>query len=137
MPTAGPKLPRRLSDKIDGRDVYVADLVNEDLDAIDEIIDDYDELVRQQGDLAAQVKAAEDPEERKQLRAQAREISREMRVLDTRMLDRYVEDKDGERFGEEMLAGVPVRVQTALMKQATAKVYGDGEGPTPGTSANG
>lgn len=135
MTTASPKLPRKLHGKIDGREVLVIELVNDDLDKIDELIDEYSELERQRAELAQKINDCDDQDERLQLRAKARELTREMRVLDTRMLGLYVEDKDGNRFDDDVLAKAPVRVQTELIKQATSKVYGDDEGPTPGTSA--
>jgi hypothetical protein len=137
MPTAAPKLPRKLTEKIDGKDVYVVELLNDDLDQADELTDEYSELERHKTDLDRQIRESDDADERKQLREQAREIAREQRRLDVKMLAVYIEDKDGERFTEDVLARVPVRVQTVLMRQATEKIYGGGEGPTPGTSATG
>jgi predicted transcriptional regulator len=138
MPSTAPtRLPRKLTEKIDGKDVYVVELLNDDLDRVDEISDEYAELERHKTDLDQQVRESDDADERKQLREQARQVSRQQRELDVKMLAVYIEDKDGERFTEEVLAQVPVRVQTALMKQATEKTYGGGEGPTPGTTANG
>lgn len=132
-PGALQKQVRKLAEKIDGRDVYARDLVNDDMDENDELGDDYAELARLKADLRVQIKEEDDDDARKQLRAQVRDLSREQRVLDVRMLDLYVEDKDGERFGEETLAKTPVRVQTALINQAAKLIYGD-EDPTPGSS---
>lgn len=131
------KQNRKLAEKIDGHDVYAKDLVNDDLDEIDERMDDYLELQRSIAALEAEVKVCDDADERKDLRAQARALNREARQVDTAMLGLYVEDKTGEPFAVEELAKLPVRVQTALTKQATEKIYGDAdEGPTPGTSAS-
>lgn len=126
---------RKLTEKIDGQDAYVVDLVNDDLDRIDELGDEYAELERLKLDV--DVDGCEDAEERKTLRARVRELSRQQRALDTKMLGLYVEGKDGVRFDEDVLAKVPVRVQTALIKQATGLIYGTDEGPTPQTSASG
>jgi chromosome segregation ATPase len=128
---------RKLAEKIDGRDVYAKDLVNDDLDQIDELGDEYDELEHQKRDLARQIREAEDADERKQLRAQARDLTRQQRAMDTQMLGLYVEDKDGNPFDTDTLAAVPVRVQTSLMNDASKKIHGGDEGPTPETSANG
>lgn len=126
--------PRKLTDKIDGKDVFVVELVNDDLDQIDELVDEYSELERLKADI--DVDASNDPDERKQLRAQIRDLTRQQRVLDTQMLGLYVEGKGNEKFPEDVLAKVPVRAQTALLKEAVERIYGAGEGPTPGTSAS-
>lgn len=128
---------RKLAEKIDGRDVYVKDLLNDDLAQIDEIGDDYDELGRAKKDLTAEIDDTDDVDERKELRARVRELTQQQRALDTKMLGLYVEDKDGEPFDDDILEKVPVRAQTALMKEASEKIYGGDEGPTPETSANG
>lgn len=129
---------RKLDHKISDADVFVRDLVNDDLDQIDELTDDYNEIVRERRDLYVEIAASEDAEERKQLRAKARALTKQTRELDTRMLGLYIEDKTGEPFGDDVLAQVPVRVQTELIKQATEMVHGkDDEGPTPETSATG
>lgn len=125
---------RKLDEKIDGHDVYHVDLVNDDLDRVDELTDDYAELERQKQDI--DVDDTDTPEERAELRAQVRGLTRRQRALDSQMLGLYVEDKDGNRFDEELLAKVPVRVQTKLIRQATEKIYGGPEGPTPAASAN-
>jgi hypothetical protein len=130
------KQNRKLAEKIDGHDVYAKDLVNDDLDVIDERMDDYAELQREIADLEAQVRSCDDKDERNALRAQVRAMTREMRAMDTQMLGLYIEDKLGEPFTPEDLAKLPVRAQTILTRQATEKIYGDAEGPTPGTSAS-
>lgn len=136
MATASPKLPRKLSEKIDGRDVYVADIVNDDLEQLEELNDVNAELQRSKDDLERDIDECDNAEERKELRARAREVSREQRTVGVQMLGIYVEDKDGERFAEETLAATPVRVQTVLLTEATKKIYGDA-GPTPGMSVSG
>jgi hypothetical protein len=124
---------RKLKMKLDGKDVYVVDLVNDDLDRMDEIMDEYAELEREKTTLGEKVDECEDDDERKGLRAEVRALTREQRKLDLQILGLYIEDKDGEPFSEEDLAKTPVRVQTALTTEASKKTYGT-EGPTPGTS---
>lgn len=130
------KQVRKLTEKIDGRDVYARDLVNDDLDAIDEITDDWSELQRRMVDLARDIDQSDDPEQRKQLRAQVRELKREQRKLDEQMLSRYVEDNAGEPFAPEAIATTPVRIHTTLISQASKLTHGgsDDEGPTPAAS---
>lgn len=127
---------RKLTEKIDAGDVFATDLVNDDLARIEELRDDYTELARLKADIARDVKESDDPEERKELRARTRALTRQQRDLDTQMLGLYVEDKDGNRFSEETLARIPVRAQVALFKQATDRIYGDDEGPTSGANAS-
>jgi hypothetical protein len=131
-----PKAPRRLGENIAGREALVAEVTNADLDEIDELQDEYAELSRQQADLERDIDASDDPTERKRLRAQRRDLAKELRILDTRLLGKYIETSDGERFDDETLAAIPVRVQTALMRKAAKIVYGD-VGPTPERTASG
>lgn len=135
MATSTPNLPRKLSEKIDGQDVYVAELVNDDYDRRDEILDDFDELERQKADLQREVDDTEAADVRRELRARIRELTKQQRSIDTQMLGIYIEDKDGNPFDQEVLEKTPVRVQNALMTQAAQKIEGDTEGPTPGSSA--
>jgi hypothetical protein len=129
---------RKLEHKIADGEVFVRDLVNADLDQIDEVTDEYNEVLRARHDLQVEIGDCDDAEERKQLRARARELTKQLRVLDTRMLGLYIEDKTGEPFADEVLADVPVRIQTALIKQSIEMVHGkDDEGPTTETSATG
>lgn len=134
MATASPKLPRKLGHKVDGKDAYFRELLNDDLDEVDELGDEYDEVNHRIRTLRKDLEDIDDAEERQALRAQVRELVRERRRIDTEMLDRYIENSDGERFGFDVLKTVPVRVQTELMTQAAGKIYG--EDPTTGASAS-
>lgn len=130
----------KLNGQVDGRDAYVRELVNADLDEIDELRDEWAELNQQRAEIAERIEGTsgtENAETRRGLRAEARGLSRQLRAFDTRMLGLYVTDEAGERFAEEALAAVPVRLQTALIKQATDKIYGAEEGPTPGANGTG
>lgn len=129
---------RKLDALIDGKPVYVRELVNADLDENDEVRDEYAEITRQRADLVAELDELDDPEERNAKRAEARDLARELRRLDTAMLGLYVETGDGDRYPQETLERVPVRVQTALIRQAMEKIYGgDDEGPTQGANGSG
>jgi hypothetical protein len=133
-PGALTKTLRKLPEKLDGRDVYATELVNDDLDTLDEMFDEYAELEREKADLDAQIRECEDTDERKELRAKARGLAHDMRQIDLRMLSLYIEDKDGNDFADDVLAKVPVRVQTKLTNSATDLIHGRDEGPTPGAS---
>jgi hypothetical protein len=129
---------RKLDGEIDGKPVYVRDLVNDDLDENDEIRDQWAEINRQRLDVLADIDESDDPDERRDMRARGRGLARELRTLDTTMLGLYVESADGERYPMDVLEQVPVRVQTALIRQAMEKIYGsDDEGPTPPLSGSG
>jgi len=119
---------RKLAESIGDENSYVRDLVNDDLDAIDELTDEYAEVQRQISDLHKQIDDEDDTASRKVLRAEVRALATEIRALDVRMVDAYVEKAGGERFGVDVLTGVPVRVQTLLLKQAASIV--NGEDPT-------
>lgn len=130
----------KLNGQVDGRDAYVRELVNADLDEIDELRDEWAELNQQREEIARRIEdapGAENAEVRRRSRAEARDLSRQLRAFDTRMLGLYITDDAGERYSEEALAAVPVRLQTLLIKQATDKIYGAEEGPTPGANGTG
>lgn len=124
---------RKLTESIGDENTYVRELVNADLDTIDELTDEYAEVQRQISDLHKQIDDEDDTDARKDLRAEVRALATEIRALDVRMVDAYVEKADGERFGVEALTGVPVRVQTLLLKQAASIV--NGEDPTTAGNA--
>lgn len=129
------KQARKLTEKIDGNDVFVTDLVNDDLDNLDEMFDEYAELERQISEISAKLAGEDDAGERAKMRAQTRALKHDQRAVDLSMLGLYTEDTDGNDFPVEVLAKVPVRVQTSLTRQATKLIYGsDDEGPTPGSS---
>lgn len=128
---------RRLDGLIDGKAVYVRDLLNDDLDESDLVRDQYAELVRQRDDVNEEVAACDDADERVALRERGRELSRELRRLDTTMLGLYVESAEGDRYPHDTLERVPVRVQTTLIRQAMEKIYGGDEGPTTPASGSG
>lgn len=114
---------RKLPEKIDGRDVLVRDLVNDDLDAIDELTDEYAELEVQRAFISKQIEQAETVSERQGLRADGRQLAKQARRLNTQMLGLYIETADGESFSEDLLHTVPVRVQTSLIEAATAILF--------------
>lgn len=126
---------RKLTGQIAEQDVFAREMRNADLDEADEAQDEYDELVRQRTDLAAKIEACEDADERRDLRAQARELSRQIRTLDSRILGLYIEASGGTRFTQEELEAAPVRTQTTLMRQAAKFIFGDSEDPTDGRTA--
>ena len=119
---------RKLAESIADENTYVRDLVNDDLASIDKLTDEYAEVQRQISDLHKQIDDEDDTASRKVLRAEVRALATEIRALDVRMVDAYVEKAGGERFGVDVLTGVPVRVQTLLLKQAASIV--NGEDPT-------
>lgn len=130
----------KLDGQVDGRDAYVREIVNEDLDKIDELRDEWAELNQQRGEIGERIEettGAENVETRRGLRGEVRDLSRQLRAFDTQMLGLYITDSEGEQFSEAALAAVPVRLQTALIKQATDKIYGVEEGPTSGANGTG
>lgn len=128
---------RKLPDKIDGQEVLVRDLVNADLDAIDELTDEYEEVERQRSDLRKQIDESDDPKERRELRAEARKLAKQSRDMNTQMLGRYVESKDGQPFEEEALATTPIRVQTLLIQAAAAILFPEDRPTQAGNTATG
>ncbi len=124
---------RKLTESIGTENTYARDLVNDDLDAIDELTDEYAEIQRQISDLHKQIDDEDDADARKALRLEVRTLASEIRALDVQMVDAYIEKADGERFGAAVLSGIPVRVQTLLLKQAAAIV--NGEDPTTAGNA--
>jgi hypothetical protein len=137
QPKQGPlqKSSRKLDRKIDGRDVYVTQIVNDDLDRVEELTDESDELIHEQQRLREELKELEDADERKEMLAKIRDLSRQRRVFDLQTLAIYVEDKDGAAFDDETLASLPVADQIALITQAAKHIYGTDEGPTPAVNA--
>jgi hypothetical protein len=134
------KAALRLDGQVGGRGAFARELVNADLDEVDELRDEWAELNQQRAELAERIEGtvgAENAEARRRLRGESRDLARQLRAIDTRMLGLYITDEEGGRFDAEVLAGVPVRVQTALIKQATDKIYGADEGPTPGANGTG
>lgn len=131
---------RKLPDKIDGQEVLVRDLTNDDLDAIDELTDEYAELEQQRNDLLKEVEAMECIEaadERRELRKQARDLAKQGRLMNTRMLGLYVETKDGQPFDQATLDGLPIRIQTALITAASAILFPEDRPTQAGNTATG
>lgn len=115
---------RKLPEKIDGKDVLVRDLTNDDLDAIDKLTDEYAEIEKQRDEILAQVDEAESSDERRELRAKARELAKQGRAMSTQMLGLYIETVNGEPFDHSLqLSALPIRVQTALIEAATAILF--------------
>lgn len=128
---------RKLPDQISEQDVFVRDLTNDDLGAVDELTDEYAELETQRAELLKQVEDAETADDRRDLRAQARALAKEGRSMNTRMLGLYIESKDGQPFEQQVLDALPVRVQTSLIRAATEILFPE-DRPTPaGTNATG
>jgi hypothetical protein len=130
------KQDRKLSAKINDEDAYLRELVNDDLDEYDEITDEIAELELIRSRLDDEIAASDDADQRKELRLDLRAHTRQQRQLTVRLLGVFVEDKSGERFADDALAKIPLRVQSVLLDEATKRVFGQAEGPTPGTSAS-
>jgi hypothetical protein len=135
------------------RPVYARNIVNDDLARKDEMDDELAELrlrhaklvghdvIDGDGDrvhVPGEVDDCDDPEKRRELRAEARRIAAQMRELDALMLGLYVEDENGELFPDEALKALPFRVRTKLSERASMYAYGvEDEEARPTTGRNG
>jgi hypothetical protein len=122
---------------IEGRPVFARLITNTDLERKDELDDEAAETRLELTALEHQVDECEDPEERRELRRQARELTARYRNQDTLMLSLYIEDEHGERFPDEQLLTLPFRVAAKLSKKASEYAFGvEDEEARPTTGRN-
>jgi hypothetical protein len=122
---------------IDGRQVFARNITNADLERKDEMDDDLAELRLQHADLESRIELAEDADERRELRKEARALMNDIRQRDTLLLSLYVEDENGERFPDEALLGLAFRVTSKLSRKASEYAFGvEDEETRPTTAGN-
>jgi hypothetical protein len=138
-----------LDGKIADREVFARNITNDDLSRQDELNDELAELRLERERLVGrdvlnengivkehvpgEVDEEEDPEARRQMRQQARELAQRIRDLEAQALGIYIEDEAGEPFEEEVLRAQPVRTLTRLTLSAAKYIWGDEEErPTTG-----
>jgi hypothetical protein len=138
---------------IEGRPVFARNITNADLERKDEMDDEIAELrlrheqlvgsdalddVGERVHTPGEIDNCEDPDKRRELRAEARHLAAEMRKRDALMLGLYVEDENGDAFSDEALKALPYRVRTKMAEKASMYAYGvEEEELRPTTATNG
>lgn len=151
--------------QIDGRQVFARNITNADLERKDEMDDELAELGLRHAKLVGvdrrtiargagengedeiivehdpgEVDECDDPGRRAEIRYEARALAKEIRRLDTLLVALYLEDEQGERFSDEVLLNVPLRVIRKLSVPATMYAFGaedDEARPTTAGNASG
>lgn len=122
---------------IDGRPVFARNITNADLERKDEMDDDLAELRMEYASLEKQIEECEATDERRELRARARQMMSNIRQRDTLLTSLYIEDENGEAFTDAALLATPFRVVSKLAVKATEYAFGvEDEEQRPTTERN-
>lgn len=140
---------------IGGRPVFARTVTNKDLARKDEMDDEIAELRLRYAKLAGEdavgpggervhvpgdIDECEDVEQRKAMRAEARQLAAELRDRDSLLLSIYIEDENGEPFSDEALINTPFRDLNRLSQVAANYAFGvedEDERPTTARNASG